>query len=73
MLVIQLIFFFQLARKELDGFEQLFGRYLQETGPSVIWDKIKNSDDQQFHQFQQNEQSIMITIHVFGLLYAMKS
>ena len=30
-----------LARKELDGFEQLFGRYLQETGPSVIWDKIK--------------------------------
>lgn len=29
------------ARVELDGFEQLFSRYLQETGPSVIWDKIK--------------------------------
>lgn len=33
--------FFQLARTELAGFEQLFGRYLQETGPSVLWDKIK--------------------------------
>ncbi|CAG2252319.1 UGP2 [Mytilus edulis] len=30
-----------LARTELAGFEQLFGRYLQETGPSVLWDKIK--------------------------------
>lgn len=30
-----------MARIELAGYEQLFGRYLQETGPSVLWDKIK--------------------------------
>lgn len=27
-------------RQQFDGFERLFARFLQETGPSVIWDKI---------------------------------
>ncbi|XP_060571043.1 UTP--glucose-1-phosphate uridylyltransferase-like isoform X2 [Ruditapes philippinarum] len=28
-------------QREFDGFEQLFNRYLHETGPSVDWEKIK--------------------------------
>lgn len=28
-------------RKELDGFASLFGRFLEEEGPSVEWDKIQ--------------------------------
>jgi len=27
-------------RQQLIGFESLFGRFLQETGPSVLWDKV---------------------------------
>jgi len=27
-------------RQDLIGFESLFGRFLQETGPSVLWDKV---------------------------------
>lgn len=34
-------FTFQGVRKEFDGFERLFARFLQETGPSVDWEKIK--------------------------------
>lgn len=30
-----------MVRKEFDGFEQLFSRFLQETGPSVDWERIK--------------------------------
>uniref|UniRef100_A0A2C9K5C7 UTP--glucose-1-phosphate uridylyltransferase n=1 Tax=Biomphalaria glabrata TaxID=6526 RepID=A0A2C9K5C7_BIOGL len=29
------------GRKEFDGFENLFGRFLRETGPSVEWEKLK--------------------------------
>ncbi|CAL1541637.1 unnamed protein product [Lymnaea stagnalis] len=29
------------VRKEFDGFENLFGRFLRETGPSVEWEKLK--------------------------------
>ncbi|XP_059162317.1 UTP--glucose-1-phosphate uridylyltransferase-like isoform X2 [Physella acuta] len=29
------------TRKEFDGFEILFGRFLRESGPSVEWDKLK--------------------------------
>ena len=25
----------------MKGFKELFGRYLEEEGPSVLWDKIK--------------------------------
>ncbi|XP_060068939.1 UTP--glucose-1-phosphate uridylyltransferase-like isoform X1 [Ylistrum balloti] len=28
-------------RRELDDYEELFNRYLQETGPSFMWDRIK--------------------------------
>ncbi|KAK3092514.1 hypothetical protein FSP39_003841 [Pinctada imbricata] len=28
------------VRREFDGFEQLFGRYLKETGQPIVWDKI---------------------------------
>jgi UTP--glucose-1-phosphate uridylyltransferase len=31
----------ETSRKEFDGFERLFARFLQETGPSVDWEKIK--------------------------------
>lgn len=29
------------ALKNMKGFKELFGRYLEEEGPSVLWDKIK--------------------------------
>ena len=40
---IKLIFFSssQTVSKEFEGFQALFQRYLQETGPSVIWEDIK--------------------------------
>ncbi|XP_021368806.1 UTP--glucose-1-phosphate uridylyltransferase-like, partial [Mizuhopecten yessoensis] len=28
-------------RRELDDYEELFNRYLQETGPSFAWERIK--------------------------------
>ncbi|ESO82432.1 hypothetical protein LOTGIDRAFT_223337 [Lottia gigantea] len=33
------------VRKEFDNFEILFSRFLSETGPSVVWDKIKLLQD----------------------------
>lgn len=30
----------QGVEKEFNDFNQLFGRYLRETGPSVVWSKI---------------------------------
>ena len=35
----------QLVRKEMDGFERLFGRFLAETGPSIEWEKIRPVPD----------------------------
>ncbi|KAJ8309175.1 hypothetical protein KUTeg_014049 [Tegillarca granosa] len=35
----------ETVKKEFEGFENLFGRYLRETGPSVVWDKIRNLPD----------------------------
>lgn len=32
---------YEEARKEFDGFTRLFHRFLDETGPSVDWDKIE--------------------------------
>ena len=32
---------FQHIQREFEGFEQLFNRYLHETGPSVDWENIK--------------------------------
>ena len=36
-----IIFLFQEAMKNVKGFKELFARFLEETGPSVHWDKIK--------------------------------
>ena len=36
---------FQNFRKQFDGFEKLYERFLQETGPSVDWDKILTLPD----------------------------
>lgn len=33
--------FQEQVRKEFDGFENLFARYLRETGPSVEWEKLQ--------------------------------
>lgn len=32
---------FQRIRAEFDEFEKLFGRYLQEAGHAIMWDKIR--------------------------------
>lgn len=34
-------FFFQHTKKDLEGFQKLFHRFLQEKGPSVDWGKIQ--------------------------------
>jgi len=33
-------FLFQEALLNISGFKELFGRFLEETGPSVQWEKI---------------------------------
>ena len=37
----QCLLIFQSLRKEFDGFERLFSRFLSETGPSIEWERIK--------------------------------
>ena len=32
---------FQEAKRNVKGFKELFARFLEETGPSVEWEKIK--------------------------------
>lgn len=39
-------------RTQFDGFERLFSRYLQETGPSVVWDKITPLPDDCIKSYQ---------------------
>ena len=34
-------FLFQEALLNISGFKELFGRFLEETGPSVQWERIK--------------------------------
>ena len=34
-------FLLQEALLNISGFKELFGRFLEETGPSVQWEKIK--------------------------------
>merc|ERR1719318_937619 len=31
----------QVVEKDFDGFKRLFGKFINETGPSVVWDKIE--------------------------------
>lgn len=35
----------EATQKEFEGFEKLFGRFINETGPSVEWDKIQRLPD----------------------------
>ena len=30
-----------VVEQDFDGFQRLFGKFINETGPSVIWDKIE--------------------------------
>lgn len=47
---------FQRIRAEFDEFEKLFGRYLQESGHAIMWDKIRLVSDDLV--------SILITIQI---------
>lgn len=47
---------FQRIRAEFDEFEKLFGRYLQEAGHAIMWDKIRLVSDDLV--------SILITIQI---------
>ena len=31
----------ELVQREFDGYQKLFAKFLVDTGPSVIWDKIE--------------------------------
>lgn len=35
----------EATQKEFEGFEKLFGRFINESGPSVEWDKIQRLHD----------------------------
>ncbi|XP_018027573.1 UTP--glucose-1-phosphate uridylyltransferase isoform X1 [Hyalella azteca] len=39
------------AAQELEGFERLFGRFINEAGPSVHWDQIQKLDDEAVRQY----------------------
>ena len=30
-----------VVEQDFDGFKKLFGKFINETGPSVVWDKIE--------------------------------
>lgn len=47
---------------EMDQFEQLFSRYLQETGPSVNWDKIKPIPDDLIKSYADIQQAKLVNI-----------
>ena len=44
---------FQLVKKEFDGFETLFRRYLQETETEIKWSKIEKLPDEAVNKFEQ--------------------
>lgn len=51
---------FQRIRAEFDEFEKLFGRYLQESGHAIMWDKIRLVSDDLV--------SILITIQIMCIM-----
>ena len=60
------MFSFQKIRKEFDGFEQLFARFLRESGSPIDWGKIN----------LLNQEAVRILlfslIHRFSLKYLIK-
>ncbi|EFA06874.2 UTP--glucose-1-phosphate uridylyltransferase isoform X2 [Tribolium castaneum] len=50
-------------RKEFDGFAALFGRFLEETGPSVDWDKIEKLPNDAVRDYSTLETPTADTIH----------
>ncbi|KAK4316812.1 hypothetical protein Pmani_012066 [Petrolisthes manimaculis] len=50
----------EATQKEFEGFEKLFGRFINESGPSVEWDKIQRLPDgavRKYSELQQPETS----------------
>ena len=45
----------ELMDREFDGFKKLFGKFINESGPSVIWDNIE--------RLPQNAVGISLTFH----------
>ncbi|MCL4124610.1 UNVERIFIED_CONTAM: hypothetical protein GTU68_030512 [Idotea baltica] len=39
-------------QKELEGFERLFGRFINETGPSIDWDRIQKLPDSDVRRYE---------------------
>ena len=50
-------------RKEFAGFTALFGRFLEETGPSVDWDKIEKLPNDAVRDYNTLETPTTDTIH----------
>lgn len=51
------------VRNELNEFESLFERFLDETGPSVEWDKIQKLPDDAIRDYNTLEQPTEDIIH----------
>jgi UTP--glucose-1-phosphate uridylyltransferase len=44
---------FEHTKKDLDGFQKLFHRFLQEKGPSVDWGKIQRPPDDLIQPYEK--------------------
>lgn len=51
------------TKKEFEGFSQLFGRFLDETGPSVEWDRIEPLPSDAVRDYQTLETPTTDEIH----------
>ena len=51
----------ELMDREFDGFKKLFGKFINESGPSVIWDNIE--------RLPQNAVSITFTLNLTSLSF----
>lgn len=52
-----------LIKKELDGFANLFNRFLQEEGPSVSWEKIEKLPQDAIRDYNTLETPTTDVIH----------
>merc|ERR1719427_2327310 len=43
----------QVVEKNFDGFKKLFGKFINETGPSVVWDRIEKLPTDAIHPYSQ--------------------
>ena len=60
----------QIVDREFDGFKKLFGKFINEKGPSVIWDKIERLPHDAVSNYSINMETVLnnSSISDFALL-----